>query len=54
MDNGEYFDYLLDCFDKEHHLVKLVLIGEDDAIRLLVLDEDDNKFKEHKEEGGLE
>ncbi len=46
MNNEQYFDYLLDTFDKEHKLTRIVLIGEDDAIRLLVLDE--NKWEENK------
>lgn len=41
MKNEEYFDYLLDNFDEEHNLVKIVLIGEDNAVRLLVVDEGD-------------
>jgi len=40
MDNKQYFDYLLDTFDEEHHLIRIVLIGEDNAVRLLVLDDD--------------
>lgn len=45
MKSEEYFDYLLDVFDEEHHLVKIILIGEDNAVRLLALDEED-KFEE--------
>ncbi len=48
MNNEEYFDYLLDTFDKEHKLTRIVLIGEDNAIRLLVKDK--SKFKEIKGE----
>ncbi len=40
MEDEKYFDYLLNIFDEEHHLVKVVLIGEDNAVRLLVIDEE--------------
>ena len=46
MNNKEYFDYLLNIFDEEHHLIRVVLIGEDNAVRLLVLD--DEKWDELK------
>ncbi len=46
MNNKEYFDYLLNIFDEEHHLIRIVLIGEDNAVRLLVLD--DEKWDESK------
>ncbi len=48
MNNEDYFDYLLDTFDREHKMNKIILIGEDDAIRLLVMD--NNKWKENKGE----
>ncbi len=48
MNNEEYFDYLLDTFDREHKMIKIILIGKDDAIRLLVLDK--NKWEENKGE----
>ncbi len=38
MNNVEYFDYLFDTFDEEHKLIRIILIGEDNAIRLLVLE----------------
>lgn len=38
MNNEQYFDYLLNSFDEEHQLTRIVLIGEDNAVRLLVLD----------------
>lgn len=46
MKNEEYFDYLLDTFNEEHHLIRIVLIGEDNAVRLLVLDNE--KWEESK------
>lgn len=39
MNNEQYFNYLLDSFDEEHKLIRVVLIGEDNAVRLLVMDE---------------
>lgn len=45
MNNEEYFDYLLNSFDEEHHLTRIVLIGEDNAVRLLVLND---KWEEAK------
>jgi len=48
MNNEQYFNYLLDAFDEEHHLIRIVLIGEDNAVRLLVLDNE--KWGEVKNE----
>lgn len=39
MNKEEYFDYLLEVFDEEHKLIRIVLIGEDNAVRLLVMDD---------------
>lgn len=39
MNNEQYFDYLLDAFDEENKLTKIILIGENNAVRLLVMDE---------------
>ena len=47
MTDEQYFDYLLNTFDEEHHLTRIVLIGEDNAVRLLVMDEK----KEWKQNG---
>ena len=46
MTDEQYFDYLLNTFDEEHHLIRVVLIGEDNAVRLLVLDNE--KWEENK------
>ncbi len=46
MNNEQYFDYLLNSFDEEHQLTRIVLIGEDNAIRLLVMEKD--KWEEAK------
>lgn len=43
MNNEQYLDYLVDVFDEEHKLIRVILIGEDNAVRLLVLD--DEKWK---------
>ena len=48
MNNEQYFDYLLNSFDEEHKLIRIVLIGQDNAIRLLVMDND--KWEEIKNE----
>ena len=47
MTDEQYFDYLINTFDEEHHLTRIVLIGEDNAVRLLVMDEK----KEWKQNG---
>jgi hypothetical protein len=39
MTDEQYFDYLLNTFDEEHKLTRIVLIGENNAVRLLVLDD---------------
>jgi len=41
MNNGQYFNYLLEAFDDEHNLCRVVLIGEDNAVRLLVIGDDE-------------
>ncbi len=38
MNNEEYLDYLINTFDEENNLIRIVLIGENNAVRLLVLD----------------
>ena len=35
MNNKNWFDYLTQIFDEEHNLVRVILIGEDNAIRIL-------------------
>ncbi len=47
MNNEQYFDYLLNSFDEEHNLIRIVLIGQDNAVRLLVMDDD--KWEEVKQ-----
>jgi len=35
MKNEQWFDYITNTFDEEHNLVRIILIGEDNAIRIL-------------------
>ena len=35
MNNGQWFDYLTNVFDEEHNLIRIILIGEDNAVRVL-------------------
>ncbi len=47
MNDQEYLDYLVDTFDKENKLEKVILIGKNNAIRLLVMTEE--KWKEDQD-----
>ncbi len=35
MKNEQWFNYITNVFDEEHNLVRIILIGEDNAIRVL-------------------
>ena len=47
MNDQEYLDYLVDIFDKENQLEKVILIGKNNAIRLLVMSGE--KWKEDQD-----
>jgi hypothetical protein len=40
MNNPMWFDYLTRIFDEEHNLIRVVLIGEDNAVRVLAKEEE--------------
>ena len=45
MNNERWFDYLTQTFHEEHNLTRIVLIGEDNAVRVLAVEDNSEKGK---------
>ncbi len=41
MDNENWFDYLAEVFHEEHNLTRVILVGEDNAIRVLAVEDNE-------------
>ncbi len=43
MNNSNWFDYLAQIFHQEHNLTRVILIGEDNAIRVLAVEDTEDE-----------